>query len=291
MSWYLYSILSSLSFTGMVLSVKQLSNYGFTAKQTLFFICSIVFLGFIFLNVESFKTIFITKDFLTFLIVVLTAGIFSVIANIGIFEGVRRSPNPGYSIAITNNTTFLIAFFSVLIFGSSLNILKFLGMLFIAIGILTIVVERENINSNHKNKWFIFSFIALFSLATMTLIVKEITQLKGFGSKEINLFIFGFLAIAFYFLSKKENKFFLKNKKIKKYFPLLVLASIFSFLGNYFNVTALGIAPNPGYSDAIKNTNILFITLLSIKIFSTKFEKFKILGVIAIMAGIIILVV
>lgn len=294
MPWFFYSILTSLSYVGMILSVRKLTNLGFSPRQILLFLTGFVFLGFAIINLVSLGDIWQSDKFLFFLLIMLVVGIFSVIGNWADFEGIKRAPNPGYSTAIRNTTILPVILFSVLIFGSEFSLLKLLGAILVMIGIALLVLEKKNYSEKKikSSSWCLFAFLALFGFTIMTLAHKQGTLIPGVFSKEINLFMFGFNFLAFALLSRKELKSYFADKiKLKAFLPLVIVAAAFSFLANFLSITGLSLAPNPGYHDAIKNTNILLVTLLSIKLFSTGFKKYKILGVIAIMIGIIILVV
>ncbi len=73
--------------------------------------------------------------------------------------------------------------------------------------------------------------------------------------------------------------------------PVIFLAAAFSFMGNIFNIKGIAIAPNPGYHESIKNTQMLFTTLLSVPLLAATLDKQKLLGIITVLVGVIILVV
>jgi uncharacterized membrane protein len=57
------------------------------------------------------------------------------------------------------------------------------------------------------------------------------------------------------------------------------------------NVKGIQLAPNPGYHEAIKNTNVLLVTFLAIPLFSARIDKQKIIGVLVTVTGIAVLAV
>jgi uncharacterized membrane protein len=71
----------------------------------------------------------------------------------------------------------------------------------------------------------------------------------------------------------------------------IVLAGVFAAIGHWADFEAIKRAPNPGYHEAIRNTNILLVTLLSVPLFSARIDGFKLAGVVTILLGIILLVV
>ena len=85
-----------------------------------------------------------------------------------------------------------------------------------------------------------------------------------------------------YFEDKIRLKFFL---------PVVLLCAFFAFSLNLLNIKAISLAPNPGYHDAIRNTNVLFITLLAIPLFSASLNKQKMIGIVCTVMGIVVLVI
>jgi len=294
MPWFFYSILTSLSFAGMFLSVRKLTDIGFSSKQILLFLCGFAFLGFIALNIIFPSHVWQSDKFLFFLLTVAMAGLFSVLGNWTNFEAIKRSPNPGYPLGISTITILTTALLSVLIFNSPFDLFKILGTILVIIGITLIAVEKKDYltEKTRQSHWQLFAFIALFCFTVTILTLKQTISIIGIAPKEINLFIFGFNFLAFALFSGKELKDYFTDKvRLKTFLPLVLIASIFSFLGNFFNITGLGLAPNPGYNEAIKNTNVLFVTLFSTLLFSASFDKYKFLGIITIIFGVIILVI
>ena len=72
--------------------------------------------------------------------------------------------------------------------------------------------------------------------------------------------------------------------------PVTVVCALFAVAVNLLNVEGLGLAPNPGYHEALRSTNLLFITLLAIPLFSASLDKQKLIGVAVIVVGMIVLV-
>ena len=73
--------------------------------------------------------------------------------------------------------------------------------------------------------------------------------------------------------------------------PLALACAFFAFGVNLLNVKGIELAPNPGYHEAIRSTNVLFLTFLAIPLFSASMDKQKITGVISTVVGTIILVI
>lgn len=294
MPWYFYSILASLALAGMVLSVRKLTGFGFSSKQILLFLCGFVFLGFLAENLISPSALWQSENLSSFLLLMLAAGFFAVMGNWANFESIKRSSNPGYSAAISYTTALPVLLLSLIFFRSDLDIFKFLGVALIVLGIIFMVFERRGTSKSAIKgfSWRVFAFLTLFSLTFVVMILKQATLFPAADSKEINFLMFGVNFLGFGLLNLKEFKgYFGGQAKLKTFLPLVLLASAFSFLLNFLNIKGLSLAPNPGYHEAIKSANILFVTLLSLKLFSAQFEKLKIFGIILIVLGITAIVV
>lgn len=295
MPWYIYSILASLLFVGMVLCTRHLGNKGFSSKQILLFLFGFAFFEFLAINMGVLISIWESEQFLAFIAIMTITSIFAVIGNWADFTAVIKAPNPGFVGAIKNSNVLLIVFLSVLIFGSSLSLVKLLGALLIIGGITVLIIEKKNTFTKQAEKpflrWHVLATIGALSFAITVLGVKKVSQM-GFSSPQINLFIFGFNFLALTILNRKELKnYFQDTVKLKDFLPVVFLAATFSFIANIFNIKGIAAAPNPGYHESIKNTQILFTTLLSVPLLGTSLNKQKLLGVVIILVGIIILVI
>lgn len=295
MSWYVYSILASLSFAGMVLCTRYLGNKGFSSKQILLFLFGFAFFGFLIINKGLFITVWESEYFLAFIIIATATSIFAVIGNWANFTATIKAPNPGFVGAIKNSNVLLIVFLSTLIFKSSLSLLKLLGAVFIIVGIVMLIMDKNNITAKQTEKsflrWDILAIIGALSFAIMVLGVKKMSQM-GFSSPQINLFIFGFNFLAFLILSRKDLKNYFQNKiKLKEFLPVVFGAAIFSFVANIFNIKGIAIAPNPGYHESIKDTQVLFTTLLSAPLLGASLNRQNLFGVVIISIGVIILII
>jgi len=295
MPWYIYSILSSLFFAGMILCARYLGNKGFSSKQILLFLFALAFLGFFVLNYKSLDNIASSEKFLLFLIIMLVAGVASVVGNLANFTAIIKSPNPEFVEAIKNSNILLISFLSISLFGSPLASFKILGQILIIIGVYLLISGQNNTvkqnTVNQSSKWYVLAITGAVGFTIMVLGVKEAIRI-GFLPIQINLFIFGFNLLAFTMLTAKEIKgYLISNNQLRAFLPIAFLMTVFSFLGNILNVKGISLAPNPGYHESIKNTQALLVTLLSVPFFGVTIDNIKLLGVLITLTGSIILLI
>jgi len=116
--------------------------------------------------------------------------------------------------------------------------------------------------------------------------------LLGFAPPEICLCIYIVNFTFFLVICRKELRgYFQDRTKLRFFLPVVLACAFFAFAVNLLNVKGIALAPNPGYHEAIKNTNVLFVTLLAVPLFSASINKQKMIGVVSIVAGIIVLVI
>jgi drug/metabolite transporter (DMT)-like permease len=137
--------------------------------------------------------------------------------------------------------------------------------------------------------WYLYSAMAMLSFSAMMLIIRKIREI-GFSSKQVNVFLFGLVWLGFLTLNVATLRETVSAVNFKVALLFLALASLFAIFANLADMTAVGIAPNPGYSQAIKNTNVLPIAIASIFLFGLKFTPLKFLGAVLVVVGIFFLV-
>jgi len=254
-------------------------------------------LGFLGIAGSTLDKVINSDHFFSFLAAGSFAGIFAAIGHWADFEAIKRAPNPGYATSIRNCSILPVTILSVFLFDSPLHLFKLVGALFILSGIMALVIERkalteedEKANST-RSPWIALSLGALACYTLMVFGMKKAIML-GFAPPEICLCIYVINFLFFSIICRKEVKNYFQDKaKLKFFLPVVIIASFFALAANLLSVKGLELAPNPGYHEALRNTNILFVTLLAIPIFSARFDKLKMLGVIIIVFGIFILVV
>lgn len=297
MPWYVYSILSSVSLVGLYLCIKWLSFKGFPSKQILLFMVGFALIGFFGATTPYLYSIFNSDRFFSFLGAAAFAGIFASIGHWADFEAIGRAPNPGYATSIRNTSILPVTILSVFVFDSSFHLIRLVGVFLILTGIVTLLVEKKTEAEEGKNgqpakkSWVPQAFIALTGYTLAVLGMKKATLL-GFAPPEICLVIYIINFIFFLVICRNELRGYFEDKiRLKFFLPIVLMCAFFAFTLNLLNIKAISLAPNPGYHEAIRNTNVLFITLLAIPLFSASLNKQKMIGIVSTVAGIIVLVI
>ncbi|MCL5675786.1 MAG: DMT family transporter [Patescibacteria group bacterium] len=109
--------------------------------------------------------------------------------------------------------------------------------------------------------WVIASLIMFFSSISLYLFVRK-SQLLKVPNSTTNLAMFAIPCLVYFALS-----FVLKLSLMLSWQHLLILicmALFFSYLGNWFSLESIKLAPNPGYSLIISKSYVVFTTLVAI---------------------------
>ena len=146
--WYIYSILTSISFVGLYLCIRWLTGMGFAPKQILLFMVSFALPGFLGVTAPSLYDVVNSDKFLGFLAAATFAGIFSSIGHWADFEAIKRAPNPGFATSIRNSSILPVTILSVFLFDSSFHFLKLLGV-FLTLAGITAVRSHDFITIPH----------------------------------------------------------------------------------------------------------------------------------------------
>ncbi len=296
MPWYFYSFISSLSFAGMILCVRRLGDLKFSSAQTLLFLTGFSFLGFLGVNLASPGAIWSSSNIGVFILIMVVAGGCAAVGNWTDFEGIRRAKNPGYAVSIRNGTILSTVVFSSFLFGSPLGVPEFIGAILIFFGIYLLVSGKnspdENIGQGRGTMpWYYFSFWALAAFTGVVLLQKQATLIPFASTNEVNLILFFVNAFVFLLFSWGNVKGYVSDKRFARIFlPWVFAGAALSFFGNYMSIIGLDLAPNAGYHEAIKNTNVLFVALASLAIAPRTFEFSRLLGVAAMTIGILVLI-
>ncbi len=135
------------------------------------------------------------------------------------------------------------------------------------------------------SNWILYGLSAAVFYAGVILIYKKLL-VSGLNPLVLNFFVFGitFLGFTIWIFTFKPTINLTYTIVL-----LLIIAAIFSLIGNFLDVTAVKEAPNPGYAATLKSTQIVLITLLAPLIFKSEFTWLKFSGVILVLLGIFLL--
>lgn len=132
--------------------------------------------------------------------------------------------------------------------------------------------------------WVLYSVIGGLCLTVHFLSMTALTR-SGLPVSFVNLLVYGIsvLGLLIYHLNSKKDVIFEMGL-----IPLVLIASISSFLVITLTLIAFDKAPNPGYVNAIQNLSTVLVTLSSVFLLSSSLSPIKLLGVILVVTGVII---
>lgn len=142
-----------------------------------------------------------------------------------------------------------------------------------------------------KIGWIGFSLIAVLFSTCQALMLKYLTKKKMGPSQIIILSIIIFQIVLILTL-------IIINNKIKDYIPkysakyifLVFVTGLFTFFTYYSFLKGIELAPNPGYPMAIQSISYVAVTIIACYYFKSEINKKKILGIVAIIVGLILMV-
>lgn len=153
------------------------------------------------------------------------------------------------------------------------------------------IVEPKDFYKAKGNKqnmeWVFYALISVVFFSGMTLLFKKVTVLKV-ETPVLLMFIFGF-GFLFYAIHVFANKTPVNVNALS--ITLLLVAAALSYGANFFSVKALGLAPNPGFSEAVGGLKLVVISLAAVALFGSQLTMPNIAGIVLMMAGSILLTV
>ncbi len=133
--------------------------------------------------------------------------------------------------------------------------------------------------------WVACSFISMISFSVMMLLFKKLTE-TNMLPEVINFYFFLFSTIAiFLFNLVRITKLELPSNSTY----IFVLTALIAVAANFFSISAMKLAPNPGYSKAIQSFDVAIITIASVFLFGSQITIAKAAGIVLSMLGLILL--
>jgi drug/metabolite transporter (DMT)-like permease len=274
MSWYLSALLSVIGNSIGISCLKKLQD-SYPIEVYLFYIW---FLSSIFLAFPSFPIDF--KQFGPFIVLfIILAGFFSWLGNYSYNVSVKLQSNLGYVEALSSIRIGISYLAAIIFFDGQFKLIKLVAILGLVFGVF-LVTNKSGSKENSRKQWAVWGALSGIFFAGLAISTK-ITFIKGVNPA-ITTCLF-FLVASFLFLgtSIKRRSLTLPNKK-----PiLLILASIFTAVGNFALFYSYKYAPNLAYPIAISNSRVIILYLVSIVLGSEKFELKRGIGILIAFAS------
>lgn len=135
MTWFTYSLIGAFCLALHMIAMTKLTTFNYPTSFVNAIVFSVVAFCLILISVFDKKTISFN---LTHLIWFILASISIFIVIIVTLEGLKRAPNPGFVTAVENVSTIIVAVTAVVFLGSSLSLIKCIGVILSLIGVMII---------------------------------------------------------------------------------------------------------------------------------------------------------
>ena len=133
--------------------------------------------------------------------------------------------------------------------------------------------------------WVACSFISMISFSAMMLLFKKLTETNMLPGV-INFYFFLFSTVAiFLFNVIRGTKLELPSNSIY----IFVLTALIAVAANFFSISAMKLAPNPGYAKAIQSFDVSIITIASVFLFGSQITIAKAAGIVFSVLGLMLL--
>ncbi len=133
--------------------------------------------------------------------------------------------------------------------------------------------------------WLLKAFITTICFSIFTILVKFLTN-KNIPSEAINLYSITICSICFAIFAFYKNSV---TSLELKFLPIATLMGLILFIANYYLISAINSAPNPGYVRAILAFEMVVVSILSFFIYSSHLSGIKILGMFFSLLGVVLL--
>ena len=136
--------------------------------------------------------------------------------------------------------------------------------------------------------WVQYSIFGAIALAAQMLLLTKLTKM-GFSTSGINAVVFSVASIGFimYHVFSKQTLFIETSTSWSMmHYVALFMAALAIYLVNFFTIKALGLAPNPGYVNAIQNISTVIVTILGVFLLGSELSVIKSIGILFVLVGV-----
>ncbi len=220
-----------------------------------------------------------------FVLLVLTSVFLSYIPSIMSLKSIALAPNPGYSLVTSKSYVIFTSFLAVPLFGAKLPSLALVAILLIVGFAALILIDPKKSHHTKSSAWIPMAVGAFFGWGFLSLVAKY-------------FFLHGMTPLVFLtYLSVMVAICILIEMRIKRHSlkPVLQHKGSFLLIGiaamgfNFFNFTAISLAPNVGFVNATNAASIAAVTIFSIILFKDEFSWRKLVGVFGVVIGLLTL--
>lgn len=199
--------------------------------------------------------------------------VFAALGNVADQESVKRAPNPGFPGAIkASQGLFIISLSLVVIPEVTFSIDAFMYSLFAIVGVIGIIYTgsariADESPVKKSRTWQLFAGIATFSFVIIVVAFREIIERDYMDPVTFLTFMWLGTALVLVLYSVLQNRIKIERPPRWFYGWMLVTILVYSF-ANIGEFVSNAISPNPGYTSAIKGSQIMLISLIAPLLFA-----------------------
>lgn len=224
-----------------------------------------------------------------FVVLVVSAILFSYLGAKFSLLSMQYAPNPGYSLVISKSYVVFTTLFAMIFFQAVLSVRAAIGVgLIILFSAVILIDPKKKQSGNARPIWLPLTIATFLCWGMLAISSKYLLEI----GVPIYVRLIYMLAIvsALIFVDMKKEKVTL-TKMSFHHWLLFIMIGIFFTGFNYFMQLGYGLAPNIGYINAINAASIAFVTIGATIFFHDEFSIRKFIGVIGVIAGLILLVI
>ena len=292
MTWIHYASLMYLCSVITYLALRKLQKLNIPSEVNNFFMWGFSALTFILIAILKWEYPHLELKYIGYLF--LTAFFLSYIGQVFSLEGIRKAPNPGYSLMIQKSYAIFTAVASVFLFDSELTPKNIVAIVIVILFLVLIVRSDANVKVKDSSaSWIRDSFLAFFTFGINALAAKWLLD-QGIDPFIRGFYVLIFLSVLFTFDLIRKSKY---NKALRTHllrasaYPWYILMGVATGLFNLTMQYAYNLTPNVGYVNIMNTASIAAITLLSAFFFKEDLHLRKLIGVAGVTAGVILLVI
>lgn len=223
-----------------------------------------------------------------FILLFLSAVLFSYLGSRWSVISIGYAPNPGYSLILSKSYVVFTTVVAVVLFRADITLRAAAAILLIIAFSSLILIDRKKTHSAGVNPvWLLYAFGAFFCWGMLAITSKYLLEI-GVPIYTRLVYVIGIACALFLRDSWKEigslRAFTLAD------WAVWVGMGVFSGAFNYFTQVGYVVAPNIGYINALNAASIAFVTIGASILFHDEFSWRKFTGVIGVIAGLILLV-
>ncbi len=282
MGWYLNAVGSVLAFTAMFFCFKRLQDtYPIDTYLFYAWLGGAVCFGFLAMR-DGVDPELIRNPEIA--LALGAAGVASWLGNYFYNIGISKQGNLGYVEAVSSIRLAIVYAASLLILGSHFEASRLVALLLAVTGMLFLIGKPINQPKAAQRDWFMWALLSGIMFALLAIANRYVNEngIHPYSALAIWLFI----ASALYAASAAAKKHSLSLSRDKH---IVVLATIFSTLGNAMLFLSYRDAPNLAYPTAISYSRMVLLYVISIVTRADQFRMRSVIGIVLVFASVVLL--